>query len=492
MFVSKFALASLVSGLMAVFASGAVCAVSVDLTSLKGVTIGGGFGGTGAGAKFAPWGGSMTLSQANSNVASGGFCAFDITFDLANLGDSANTVPFGTWLIAERVVATTINGVPWNSGKPYFADRLNAYVATSPTNLAVNAGQSKNITTQAYLPAGTFTLQLSIDPNNVVSESKENNNLLPAVTVTIPDLCGGVAVTNPEPKPTPTPEPTPTPKPETKMDIASTKGVTFGGAIGGAGGKFVAWGGTVALTDADAFLQSNGSCAFNVAYDMENLGDGAITTPFKNTLTANGKTVAINSALTMTAGQTRVIATQPYLPVGRFEFKIKLDSDNVVAESNEGNNVVGIKATLSGTCGAKPPVPVAKADLASQKGVVIAGKSVAWGGSVTLRSADMLLMSNGKCAVNLGYDMANIGTAAAGAFANRLYSGSVVISQQTNQSVEAGKSKIVNTQAYLTPRTNVLSLVLDADNNISESNESNNKTSVTVNVDSTCTSTVKN
>src|ERR1700694_5738709 len=58
-------------------------------------------------------------------------------------------------------------------------------------------------------------------------------------------------------------------------DITSSHGITIGGAIGGAGGHFSPWGGTITLSAADAIVVSGGRCAFNVSYDMRNLG----TTP---------------------------------------------------------------------------------------------------------------------------------------------------------------------------------------------------------------------
>src|SRR5690349_2051565 len=68
-------------------------------------------------------------------------------------------------------------------------------------------------------------------------------------------------------------------------DITSTKGITIGGAaVGGAGGKFVPWGGSVQLTQANAVLQSGGKCAFNVSYDLVNNGPVPTASPFQNYL----------------------------------------------------------------------------------------------------------------------------------------------------------------------------------------------------------------
>ena len=269
-------------------------------------------------------------------------------------------------------------------------------------------------------------------------------------------------------------------------DVTATKGVTFGGAIGGAGGKFVPWGGSIVLDESDAFIKSNGKCAFNVNYDMQNNGD-ITTAPFKNYLTAKDAVVAINSALVLNAGQSKQVSTQPYLPTGTFGFALKLDAENALAESNETNNIVGVKVTLNGSCGAAPvtppppPPPKPKADLASQKGIAIGGAvggagshTAPWGSTITLHAADAFLTSNGLCAFNIMYDQANIGAVASGAFANQIFDGTSLISQQSNASLDKGASKMVMTQAYLPPGTNQLRLVLDATKLVDESNEANN------------------
>lgn len=275
-------------------------------------------------------------------------------------------------------------------------------------------------------------------------------------------------------------------------DVTSKGGVTLGGAIGGAGGKFVPWGGSVVLGERDAFLQSNGKCAFNATYDMVNLGNAA-TAPFKNYLLAKGATVAINSGLTLEAGQTKKISTQPYLSPGSYDFQLKLDAENNVSESNESNNLLNIHVTLSGTCGAKPGTPVAppapppKADLLSQRGIAVGGRTAPWNGNIVVHAADAVLASNGMCAFNVIYDLANAGAAPAGTpFVNQILDGSTVVSQQSGLTLDKGASRLVYTQAYLAPGSHVLRLLVDAKQNVAESNESNNETRVTVLVDASC------
>ena len=140
------------------------------------------------------------------------------------------------------------------------------------------------------------------------------------------------------------------PKQDKLPDITSRKGMTIGGAVGGAGGKFVSFGDTVVLTDADSFLQSGGQCAFNISYNMVNIGSAPTAPVFKNRIRSDGTVVTIQSNLSLNAGQSRQINTQAYLAPGQHALTLSLDDDHAVNESNEGNNKFGVTVMLRGAC----------------------------------------------------------------------------------------------------------------------------------------------
>ncbi len=152
----------------------------------------------------------------------------------------------------------------------------------------------------------------------------------------------------------------PVPLPDITAGLVDPKtqtkpGIVFGGAIGGAGGKFVPWGGVANLTEADSFMQSNGQCAFNVTYAMTNLGPVATSPAFLNRLRSDGNVVAINSALSLAANEkNHSITTQPYLTPGGHGLKLSLDDDHNVTESNEGNNTFSVRYVLQGKCAGAP------------------------------------------------------------------------------------------------------------------------------------------
>ena len=307
-----------------------------DITDLKsGIIIGGAVGG--AGGKFVPWGTTADLSDVTplavaGTVAPQGKCAFNITYHESNIG-TAPTSPLYTNKL--RVIGPT--DVAVNSGRH------------------LNAGENKEVDTQAYLPEGSNALMLYLDDGNAVTESNEGNNFF-SIKYTL--KCGGKP--NPNATPTPNPNGNPTGGPNKLPDITNTKGgIIIGGAVGGAGGKFVPWGGVIDLATVDPLPGTANAdrCAFNVTYLETNIG-GAPTSPlYTNKLKIDGAVdVAINSARHLNVGETKSVTTQPYLTMGGHGLELSLDDLHQVAESNEGNNVFSIRYFMQGC--RKPPTTV--------------------------------------------------------------------------------------------------------------------------------------
>jgi len=119
-----------------------------DITSKKGITIGPAFGV----GKFAPWGGTINLTQADSFLQSRGKCAFYVSYDMVNTGPVPTSPAFSNYL------------------------RTNVEVVSIQSGLTLNAGETKQINTQAYLPPGKFFVALVLDKDHVVTESNETNN----------------------------------------------------------------------------------------------------------------------------------------------------------------------------------------------------------------------------------------------------------------------------------------------------------------------------
>lgn len=99
----------------------------------------------------------------------------------------------------------------------------------------------------------------------------------------------------------------------------------------------VQWNQTIVLTPADATLISNGKPAFDLYYTCREY-DGVATGTFKNRIYFNSKLVSSQTSISLSALQIRPIHTQAYLGPQDGKLQIKIDADNDVAESDEGNN----------------------------------------------------------------------------------------------------------------------------------------------------------
>lgn len=131
-------------------------------------------------------------------------------------------------------------------------------------------------------------------------------------------------------------------------DVASRGGLRIGSTL-------VPWGNAahVEIRGAEAVQAGEGACAFNATYEMTNLGGVPTAAPFTNRLRVDGAAVvATNSSLSLSARETKSVATAPYLPVGRHAIELSLDDDGAVSESNEGNNRVRVLYELKAPCGA--------------------------------------------------------------------------------------------------------------------------------------------
>jgi CARDB len=146
------------------------------------------------------------------------------------------------------------------------------------------------------------------------------------------------------------------PNPNALPDITSQVGITIGG-------HSAAWGGVIVLTPADAVLQSGGQCAFNVSYDMKNIGAAATSPAFINRIRDSATVITQQSGLSLASGESRVINTQAYLAPGGHGVSLMLDDGLVVTESNETNNRFRVKVELNGRCDGQPPQTQGKPDL---------------------------------------------------------------------------------------------------------------------------------
>lgn len=256
-------------------------------------------------------------------------------------------------------------------------------------------------------------------------------------------------------------------------DVTSEVGMKFGT-------KEVAWSDSVELTRADSILVSGGKCAFDVEYDMANIGSRPAEPPFWNRVRSGTDVITQQSELTLAAGEKRTIKTQAYMAPGNQSVSLTLDDESDVAESDEANNLFTVQVNLVGPCDEL-------SDITSKDTISIGGKSSAWSGSITLDENDAFLVSGGLCAFRVSYDIVNNGQLATSPpFWNRTRASGDVVTQQSNLELAAGEERNILTDAYIPAGTHTVELSLDDDAQVTESDETNNKFSLTVTVGGAC------
>lgn len=154
------------SGLLAALTAAVILAASPaekpDVTSRGGLRIG---------SVLIPWNNAtpVALSGGDAVLSGSQGCAFNATYEMTNLGN----------------VATA----------PAFVNRLRidaATVAATNAGLALAAHETKSVTTSPFLPVGNHSIELSLDDQSNVAESRKDNNRFKVLYVlTAP--CGAAA-----------------------------------------------------------------------------------------------------------------------------------------------------------------------------------------------------------------------------------------------------------------------------------------------------------
>lgn len=100
---------------------------------------------------------------------------------------------------------------------------------------------------------------------------------------------------------------------------------------------------TLTVTDKDAFLTSNGKCAFNVKYDEVSTTPVTGTT---NRLYSNDGLIAQNTKIDLSPNVVKTVWTQPYLAVGTNNIRVVVNADSPTPST------AWIRVNVTGTCGA--------------------------------------------------------------------------------------------------------------------------------------------
>ena len=147
---------------------------------------------------------------------------------------------------------------------------------------------------------------------------------------------------------------------------------------------------------------------------------------------------------------------------------------------------------IAGSPGPPASPAAGKADLRSRGGIRIGSVFIPWGGVAVLNPADAIASGAGACSFNVSYDMTNAGSAAAGSpakpFLNRLrlMDTATVAATSTGLALDPNQTKSLSAQPKLPEGEHRLELSLDDENAVDESDETNNRTTVSYSLRGTC------
>jgi hypothetical protein len=130
---------------------------------------------------------------------------------------------------------------------------------------------------------------------------------------------------------------------------------------------------------------------------------------------------------------------------------------------------------------APSPTP-AQIDLSYAPKLTIGTATGQWGGSLQVDASQSGRHRDGRCELRLVYDVVNLGKAAAGSFASRLRRDQDLLHNAALPGLPGTAQHKVSGLIYLGNGTHLLGLSVDDQQQVGESNESNNKARVTVEV----------
>lgn len=123
-----------------------------------------------------------------------------------------------------------------------------------------------------------------------------------------------------------------------------------------AGKHSAAWGGAVALTDADARAAKAGVCQVAFEHEVRNVGQVPVSATSRRWTNQNHPMAFVADTPALAPGQSvRRVDTLPLQP-GPNVLVLGLDDQNKVQEGSERNNVYTVTVNVNGSCGGALPV----------------------------------------------------------------------------------------------------------------------------------------
>jgi hypothetical protein len=110
------------------------------------------------------------------------------------------------------------------------------------------------------------------------------------------------------------------------------------------------WGGSITVEDAAAPSAQNGKCYFGLHFEVRNAG-GAPAPVFQVALSAEGEPPGVRQAGPLAPGASSSHEIYVNLRPGANVLRLRVDSQQQVAEADEGNNAPTLAVNVKGSCG---------------------------------------------------------------------------------------------------------------------------------------------
>jgi hypothetical protein len=171
------------------------------------------------------------------------------------------------------------------------------------------------------------------------------------------------------------------------------------------------------------------------------------------------------------------------LPAGEKNWAKAKTSDKGFYNITCKEPLVAGNAKLALPPGTQNPDPQQQADLTHGPSITIGNTTGQWGGMMSVDASAMPgRQREDRCELRVVYDVENIGQGNADNFVSKLFENNKNLLQSATPSLAAGQQKKNSGLLYLTNGTHIIGLSVDDQNQINESNESNNTTRITVEV----------
>ncbi|HEX9626465.1 MAG TPA: CARDB domain-containing protein [Acidiferrobacterales bacterium] len=120
-------------------------------------------------------------------------------------------------------------------------------------------------------------------------------------------------------------------------------------------------------------------------------------------------------------------------------------------------------------------------------GITLNGSFISGGPVATVPASQAKSMANGQCRFEMAYHMTNKGEVATSpSFRNRMLRNGAVVVQHPNQTLDAKESEVKTFDVYLQSGLNDFGLYLDSENQVAESDETNNFRVAKINLTGSC------